>query len=114
MKFSGFKLFRSGDTIEEAIRYLSVELANSLKDLTSGLNKLKLLDNFEGFEATFSFSGNDEVSFRHNAGFIPSQRIIVRANTQDIIDGPTAWSKDYVYLKKNSAGSGSATVIFLR
>lgn len=114
MKFSGLKLFRSGSTLDETVRYLSVELANSLKDLTSGLNKLKLLDNFEGFEATFSFQGNDEQSFRHNIGFIPSQRIIVRADTQDIIDGPTPWSKDYVYLKKNSAGSGTATVIFLR
>jgi hypothetical protein len=114
MKFSGFKIFRSGDAIEDTVRYLSVDLANSLRDLATGLNKLRLTENFEGFEATFSFSGNDEQSFRHNLGVIPTQRIIVRASTQDIVDGDTAWSKDYVYLKKTTAGSGTATVIFLR
>jgi len=114
MKFTGVKLFRSGSTTEDAIRYLSVELANSLRDLTIGLNKLKLLDNFEGFEATFSFAGSDEQSFRHNVGFIPSQRIIVRSSASDIVDGDTAWSKDYVYMKKTGAGAATATVIFLR
>lgn len=114
MKFSGFKIFRSGDTIEDAIRYLSVELANSLRDLASGLNKLKILDNFEGFEATFTFAGSDEQSFRHNIGFIPSQRIVVRADFSTIIDGPTAWTKEFVYMKKTDAGAGTATVIFLR
>jgi len=114
MKFSGFKIFRSRDTIEEVIRYLSVELANSLKDLSSGLNKLKLSDNFEGFEATFNFNGSDEQAFRHNAGFIPSQRIILRATSFEICDGDTPWTKEYVYLKKTTAGSATATVIFLR
>lgn len=114
MKFSGFKIFRSGDTIEDAIRYLSVELANSLRDLASGLNKLKILDNFEGFEATFTFAGSDEQAFRHNVGFIPSQRIIVRSTASDIVDGDTTWSKDYVYMKKTGAGAATATVIFLR
>jgi hypothetical protein len=114
MKFSILKVFRGDGTAEDVIRYLSVELANSLKDLSIGLNKLKLTENFEGFEATFSFSGNDEQSFRHNVGFIPSQRIILRSSSADICDGDTAWSKDYVYMKKTSAGAGTAKVIFLR
>lgn len=114
MKFTGLKLFRGSETPENLVRYISVDLANSLRDLTIGLNRLKLLDNFEGFEATFSFAGSDEQSFRHNAGFIPSQRIVVRADFSTIIDGPTVWTKEFVYMKKTDAGAGTATVIFLR
>jgi len=114
MKFTGLKLFRSGNTIEEVVRYLSVELANSLRDLTMGLNRLKLTDNFEGFQAEVSFSGAVEVEIRHNLGFTPSQRIIVRATASDIVDGDTAWNSNYVYLKKTGAGAATATVIFLR
>lgn len=114
MKFSGLKIFRSGQTIDEVVRYLGVDLANSLRDLSTGLGKIRLLDNFEGFEATFTFAGSDEQSFRHNIGFIPSQRIVVRADFSTIIDGPTAWTKEFVYMKKTDAGAGTATVIFLR
>lgn len=114
MKFLGLKIFRSGSTIEDAVNYLSVDLANSLRDLTTGLSRLKLLENFEGFEAQVSFSGAGEVAIRHNLGFIPSQRLIVRATASDIVDGDTAWSKDFVYLKKTGSGAATATVVFLR
>lgn len=114
MRFSGFKIFRSGSTIDEVIQYLGVDLANSLRDLATGINKLKLTENFEGFQATFEFSGIEEKAFRHNVGFIPSQRIIVRASSPDICDGVTPWSRDFVYMRKTGAGAGSATILFLR
>lgn len=114
MRFLGLKIFRGGDTLDDALNYLSVELANSLRDLTTGLGRLKLLDNFEGFEAQVSFSGPGEVAIRHNLGFTPSQRIIVRATASDIVDGDTVWDTDFVYLKKTGAGTATATVIFLR
>lgn len=114
MKFLGLKIYRGGDVLEDAIRYLTVDLANSLRDLTTGLGRLKLLDNFEGFEAQVSFSGAGEVAIRHNLGFTPTQRIIVRATASDIVDGDSQWSNDFVYLKKTGAGTATATVIFLR
>jgi len=114
MRFLGLKIFRGGDTLDDALNYLSVDLANSLRDLTTGLGRLKLLDNFEGFEAQVSFPGAGEVAIRHNLGFVPSQRIIVRATASDIVDGDTAWSTSFVYLKKTGSGSATATVIFLR
>jgi hypothetical protein len=114
MRFLGLKVFRGGETLQDAISYLQVELANSLRDLTTGLGRLKLLDNFEGFEAQVSFSGAGEVAIRHNLGYTPSQRIIVRASASDIIDGTTPWDNNFVYLQKTGAGAATATVIFLR
>jgi len=114
MKFLGLKIYRGGDAIEDAVQYLTVDLANSLRDLTTGLGRLKLLENFEGFEARVSFSGAGEVAIRHNLGFVPSQRIIVRATAADVVDGDTAWSTEFVYLKKLGAGAATATVVFLR
>lgn len=114
MRFLGLKIFRGRDTAEDAVAYLKTDLANSLRDLTTGLGRLKLLDNFEGFEAQVSFTGAGEVSIRHNAGYTPSQRIIVRATASDIVDGDTSWDENFVYLKKTDAGTATATVIFLR
>jgi len=114
MRFLGLKLFRGGETLDDALVYLSVDLANSLRDLTTGLSRLKLKDNFEGFEAQVSFSGAGQVAIRHNLGFTPSQRIIVRATASDIVDGDTSWDNNFVYLKKTGSGAATATVIFLR
>ena len=114
MKFLNFNLFRAAETIEDVVRYLAIDLANSLRDLNTGLTRLRLTENFEGFEATVSFSGAGEIAIRHNAGFVPSQRIILRATVADLIDGPTEWSKDYVYISKTGAGTGTATILFLK
>lgn len=114
MKFLGLKIFRAGSTIEDAVNYLSVDLANSLRDLSTGLTRLKLLENFEGFEARVSFAGAGEVAIRHNLGFTPSQRIIVRSTASDIVDGDSAWSNDFVYMKKTTGGAATATIVFLR
>jgi len=114
MRFLGLKIFRGRDTADDAVTYLKTDLANSLRDLTTGLGRLKLQDNFEGFEAQVVFAGAGEVAIRHAAGYTPSQRIIVRASAADIVDGDTAWDENFVYLKKTGAGTATATVIFLR
>lgn len=114
MKFLNMNLFRGGAGIESVVGYLSTELAANLRDLNTGLTKLKLTENFEGFEAVVIFPGSGEIAIRHNAGFIPSQRIIVRANASDIVDGDTEWNRNFVYMKKTGAGLAQATIIFLR
>lgn len=114
MKFSGFKIFRVGETIEAVVHYLSVELATGLRDLYTGLSRLTFQDNFQSFQAQVNFTGAQEVRIRHTLGVIPSMRIIVRTTSQDIVDGDTAWDENYVFIKKTSAGAASATVIFLR
>lgn len=114
MKFINLKIYRGLDDAKEAVNYLRFDLANSLRDLTTGLGKLRFQDNFEGLIATVNFPGAGEVAVRHNLGFIPSQRIILRASSSDICDGATAWTENFVYLKKENAGTATATVAFLR
>lgn len=114
MKFLGLKVYRGGDAIEDAVSYLRVDLANSLRDLSTGLSRLKLQDNFEGFMTEVIFTGAGEVGIRHNLGYVPSMRIIVRSTVPDIVDGATPWDENFVYLSKASSGAGTATVVFLR
>jgi hypothetical protein len=114
MKFTGLKLFRSGSTIEAVIQYLSVELANGLRDLYTGLSRLNFDDNFQGFTAELSFSGANELRIRHNLGVVPTKRIILRATASDIVDGTTPWDDKYVFMRKTGSGAATATVVFLR
>lgn len=114
MKFLNFKLFRSGQTLDDVLRYLSLDLANGLRDIYTGLTHLSFADNFQSFRADISFTGAQEVAIRHGLGAVPSSRIIVRATASDIVDGDTAWTENNVYMKKTGAGAATATVIFLR
>ena len=106
MKFLHTKLFRSGQTIEDVIKYLSLDLATGLRDIYTGLSHLNFADNFQSFRADISFTGAQEVTI--------SSRIIVRSTASDIVDGDTPWTSENAYMKKTGAGAATATVIFLR
>lgn len=114
MKFLNFKLFRSGNSLDDVLQYLTVDLASGLRDIYTGLTKLSFSDNFQSFRAEISFTGAQEVAIRHNLGAVPSSRIIVRSTASDIVDGDTAWNENNVYMKKTGAGAATATVLFLR
>jgi hypothetical protein len=114
MKFLHTKLFRSGQTIEDVIKYLSLDLATGLRDIYTGLSHLNFADNFQSFRADISFTGAQEVTIRHDLGGVPTSRIIVRSTASDIVDGDTPWTSENAYMKKTGAGAATATVIFLR
>lgn len=114
MKFINLKIYRGNDDAKEAVNYLRFDLAGSLRDLTTGLGRLRLEDNFEGFITIVNFLGSDEVAIRHNLGFVPSQRIILRADSSDIVDGLNAWDENFVYLRKENPGTATVKVAFLR
>lgn len=48
MKFVGLRKF-SGKTLEQVVKYASVELGKALTDLYVGLSHLKFADNFDHF-----------------------------------------------------------------
>lgn len=121
MKFLGFKEFRSyfqpGLTETDIIsRYLKTDYKKILRDLQLGLTKLSFEDNFQSFEIEVTIGAGAELAIRNEIrDAIPSQRLIVRggAGSQDIVDGDTEWTRDFVYLKNTGGSSATATVVFI-
>lgn len=119
MKFPSFGEFQDSpknNNIPDLVKYLSVELAAALKALSTGLPHLTFLENFDSFEAQVTIEPSSELAIRNllRGGVVPTRRLIVRGDTYSsaIVDGPTTWDKDYVYLQ-NTDGVNSATATFI-
>ena len=101
--------------MREVINYLETDLAYTLKDLARGLlNRLNFDDNFNAFTAEITVpSGGADLAIRNRLDRTPVGKIIVRdggANT--VVDGDTAWSNDFVYLKNTGGSDVTVTVVF--
>jgi hypothetical protein len=97
--------------------YLSGELAKSLRDLQGAFRKLTLADNFESFEVTVTIAAGAEQPIRNELRkVVPTKRLVVRGgeNSHLVVDGPTTWTQDYVYLKNFHASALTVTVVFFR
>lgn len=118
MKFPGFREFRNkGEAvIEDVVKYLSVDLIYILRELTNGLTKLSLNDNFESFESDVSIAAGQELEIRNELDAIPSKWIIINnsGNSYLIEKGTTEWTLDFVYLMNNGGSTASATILFLK
>lgn len=113
-KFSGFRTFKVGQTVQDVIQYLTQGLALSLKELQAGLTKLNFEDNFESQTVSVTIEAGDEVGVPHNLGIVPSKRLIVRATSSTIDDGTTPWTTKAVYFRNTGASSVTATIILMR
>lgn len=101
--------------LNDVTRYLSEELASSLRSLKTGLSKLTFLENFDCFEVSVTIAAGATATirneFRDNS--IPTKRVIVKCTgTPLIVDG--VWDANYLRLTNVGAVSASLTVIFLR
>jgi len=116
MNFINFQEFKNlKGEVRDVLKYLSEELAASLRNLKTGLTKLTLSENFESFETSVTIASGATVSIRNQLrdGAIPTKRIIVRiSGTTLIVDG--TWDSGFVRLTNQGGVSASLTVIFLR
>lgn len=113
-KFSGFRTFKIGKTIEDVIDYLLNGLALSLKELQAGLVKLSFEDNFESQTLEVVLPAGKTIGYSHNLGVIPSKRLIVKANGYTIDDSATPWTTTAVYFRNSGASEITATIILMR
>lgn len=113
-KFSGFRTFKIGQTIEDVIDYLLNGLAISLKELQTGLSALTLEDNFQTQTLTVSIPPGVTVGYSHNLGVIPSKRLIVKADQSTIDDSTTPWTSTTVYFRNSGGAQVNATIILMR
>jgi hypothetical protein len=121
MRFLQFKEYRpqrsgrTSDAVLDVIQYLTRELKITLRELSTGLEKLSFLDNFKSFQVSVEIPTGEEVAIRNQLSTIPTQRIIVRSNEGGlgVVDGDTAWTTQFVYLKNTGLLNASVTVLFL-
>jgi len=120
MKFTAFKEFRDLATtsIDSIAQFLRSDYRKMIRDLDVGLTKLTLLDNFQSFVAEVTIASASEIQIRNRFtdGTIPTQRVVIKggSDAQNIVDGDTKWTTDFVYLKNTGAGTATATVLFLK
>lgn len=114
-KFSGFRQLKNPNAQEGAIEYLQRALSQSLREIQVGLQNLTFSDNFRSFEATVTIPAGD-LNFRvqNRLPVTPSKRIIVRSNSNQVIDGTDPWSQDYVYLGNPGGSDATVTIVFMR
>lgn len=114
MKIQRPKKFRVGRTAEEIIQYLEVYLANTLADITTALQRLSFQDNFRSFEVEVTLAAGQELAIQHNLGVIPSGKLVLKSTGYQIVDGDTAWTSEYIYLKNLGASAATAKIVILR
>jgi hypothetical protein len=87
----------------------------SLADLVDGLRKLTFGENFQSFEVEVTIAAGAEQEIRNLLrDTVPTKRIIVRGNSNEVVYGDTEWTTDFVYLKNIGASDATATVVFLK
>lgn len=117
MKFGAFKEFRNIlNNIDEVINYLRVDLTKTLRELGLGLNRLKFTENFESFKVTVTIPATSELAIQNKlrSRDVPSERIVVRSDSHEVVDGDTEWNQNFVYLKNTGSAAATLTVIFLK
>jgi hypothetical protein len=111
MKFPKFREFRSG----EVEKYLSIDLAYTLKELWAGINKLSFEDNFKSFTVDVEIGAGLELKIRNDLNEVPTGKIIIRNyGTNDIVDGDSIWNREAVFLKNIGASAAKAKVLFFK
>ena len=113
-KFSGFRTFKIGKTVEEVISYLKEGLTISLRELQTGLAALTFEDNFQSQVLEVKIPAGQTVGYTHNLGVIPSRRLIVKANGSTIDDSATPWTDQAVFFRNSGVSTISATIILMR
>ena len=121
MRFPNFKELKQGakETVD-VVKYLTVDLVQSLRELTTGLERLDFTNNFESFEILVTLPNNTstEVQFR---GALPNKEIPTRFLVMDRITGPgvprrgpTPWDGDFVYLVNTTTVATTCRVRFFK
>ena len=94
-------------------RYLQNELFGWLKNLTTGLLRLNLLENFEAFQVDITIPAGETGIITNALPIVPSYRLIVRQVGNGLItDG--AWDINVLRLINNGSDAVTASVIFYR
>jgi hypothetical protein len=97
-------------------KYLEVDLWSWMREITSAFTQINFQQNFQAFFApNVSIPAGQQVSIinQFRNGVIPSGRIITRqTGNAVIVDGPTDWTANTLYLSNPSLNDAVITVLF--
>lgn len=131
MKFNSFKEFRQTgiSALVDLVAYMRTDLADLIRELNVGLNRLTLSENMISFQYEVKkLHAGDEIRILNElrvgkSKIIPTKYLIVRRKkyAEYIVDGDTQWDENYLYLKNvhptadptKDSESATFTVVFL-
>lgn len=94
-------------------KFLKIE--GLITELSTGLNRLNLLDNFESMETEVVIPSGVELKIQHALGFIPQRYLIVSHLGNAVISrGTSSWDRTFAYLYNYGPDSATLKVIFYR
>lgn len=94
------------------IASFATQVKKAFIDLTGMLLNLSPPDNFRGFMFEGSIAAGIEVKIINRLMKVPTGYLVVFAQKGTPVAGPTAWTKDYVYLKNEGASAITVRVFF--
>jgi hypothetical protein len=104
--------------LTKSVEELSQRVFSAFEDLRIAIRALTFKENFQSWETTITIAAGVEAQIKNGFrdGTIPTRYLKVSETGPGVITkGPTAWSKDYVFLINNaSTSSGTVTVVFLK
>lgn len=120
MIFSKFREFRlqrfqsANEKVESILNYLGIDLAYNFKDLVTGLRRLSFSNNFETYIITVTVpSGGSDLPIRHPLNKTPQGMLVIKNNgNYQVVDGTTAWTTNFVFLRNLGSSNATITVCF--
>jgi len=112
MKIGTLKEYHDGPENE----YLRVDLSKALRDIALMFSNLDLIDNFNSFVSTVAIKAGAEVAIRNQLrNKTPRYRVFLKGDegSKDVVDGDTAWSPTFLYLKNTGLVDATLTVLFI-
>lgn len=100
------------EAVHPMFRDFATQVKKALTDFAHHLLNLSPLDNFSGFVYEGTIAAGVEVKIINRAKKVPMGRLVILCKGGQVEDGPTAWSKDFVYLKNAGASSITVKVFF--
>ena len=89
-------------------------LKQLIRELSTGLYKLTLEDNFEGFDTTQVITSGSEAKIRNELKFIPTRYIITMQEGNGNVTKSNTWTSDFLYMTNHGPDSVTVTIRFLR
>ena len=93
------------------------DMKQVVRELSNGLNKLDLNDNFTGWQSTVTIAANTEAQIlnQFSDNSVPTKMVIVRQTGNGlVVDSGTPWTTDFVYVKNYGSVTVTVTIIFMK
>jgi hypothetical protein len=92
-----------------------LKLEDLIRELSIGLKRLNLLDNFDAAEHEVTIASSTEAKIHHGLSFIPQRYLIVSHLGNAVISrGTNEWDLNFAYLYNYGPDSATLKVIFYR